>query len=139
MILVDTNIISELMKNDRHRAVEDWLDLQSPETLYTSSISLAEIVFGIERLPDGRKKSWLQSIMEDVFERQFIGRILPFEESAARAYGKIVASANAKGRSILIADGQIAAIAHIHDFTVATRDTAPFEAAGIPIINPWQI
>lgn len=139
MILVDTNIISELMKNDRHRAVEDWLDLQSSETLYTSSISLAEIVFGIERLPDGRKKSWLRSIMEDVFDRQFIGRTLPFEERAARAYGKIVASAAAKGRSILIADGQIAAIALVHGFTVATRDTAPFEAAGIPVINPWVL
>jgi predicted nucleic acid-binding protein len=139
MILFDTNVISELMKSDRHRAVEDWLDLQVPETLYASSISLAETVYGIERLPDGRRKSSLWTAMETVFERQFSGRIVAFDEHAARAYGRLVAAAGAKGKSILIADGQIAAIAKVHGFTIATRDTAPFEAAGIPVIDPWML
>ena len=139
MIVVDTNVISELMKSDRYRAVEDWLDRQAPSTLYTSSTSLAEVAFGIEKLPDGRRKSQLWSIMEDIFNGEFAGRILPFDEQAARAYGRLVAASRAKGHSILMADGQIAAIAAVHGFTVATRDTAPFEAAGIPVINPWAL
>lgn len=139
MILFDTNVISELMKSDRFRAVEDWLDLQRPETLYASSISLAEIVFGIEKLPEGRRKSDLRSVMESIFALQFENRILPFDERAARAYGIITAAARTKGKAILIADGQIAAIALAHGFTIATRDTAPFEAAGVRVINPWML
>jgi toxin FitB len=139
MILFDTNIISELMKSDRHRSVEDWLDLQASETMYASSISLAEIVFGIERLPDGRRKSNLWAVLENVLARQFGTRILPFDERAAFAYGEIVAAARSRGKTILIADGQIAAIARVHGFAVATRDTIPFEAAGVPVINPWML
>jgi len=139
MIVVDTNVISELMKSDRHRAVEDWLDLQSRSTFYAATTSLAEIAFGIEKLPDGRRKTILRSIMNEVFNRYFLGRILPFDETAARAYGRIVASARTRGRAILMADGQIAAIAQSQHFTVATRDTAPFEAAGVPVINPWMM
>lgn len=139
MIVVDTNVISELMKSDRHRTVEDWLDRQSPSAFYTASTSLAEIAFGVEKLPDGRRKTILLSIMNEVFDRYFSGRILPFDETAARAYGRIVASARAKGLSILIADGQIASIAQSHHFSVATRDTAPFEAAGVAVINPWMM
>ncbi|MGI2033670.1 type II toxin-antitoxin system VapC family toxin [Rhizobium panacihumi] len=139
MIVVDTNVISELMKSDRHRAVEDWLDRQPGSGFYTASTSLAEIAFGVEKLPEGRRKTILRSIINEVFDRYFAGRILPFDETAARAYGRILAAARAKGRSILMADGQIASIAQANDLTVATRDTAPFEAAGIPVINPWDV
>lgn len=139
MIVVDTNVISELMKSDRHRAVEDWLDREKPSRFYAASTSVAEIAFGVERLPEGRRKSILRAIMNEVFDRYFAGRVLPFDEAAARAYGRIVASARAKGRSILIADGQIASIAQANGFTVVTRDTAPFEAAGIAVIDPWTV
>lgn len=139
MIVVDTNVVSELMKSDRHRAVEDWLDRQPRSDFYTASTSLAEIAFGVEKLPEGRSKTILRSIMNEVFDRYFSGRILPFDETAARAYGHIVAAARAKGRSILMADGQIASVAQTNGLTVATRDTAPFEAAGIPVINPWNV
>lgn len=139
MIVIDTNVISELMKSDRHRAVEDWLDRQPRSDFYTASTSLAEIAFGVEKLPEGRRKTILRSIMNEVFDRYFSGRILPFDETAARAYGRILASARARGRSILMADGQIASIAQANGLTVATRDTAPFEAAGIAVINPWKV
>jgi predicted nucleic acid-binding protein len=94
---------------------------------------------GIEILPDGQRKAELRRDMEDIFARLFPSRILPFDEHAALTYGRLVASARADGRAILMADGQIASIARIHGFTVATRDTAPFEAAGVPVINPWQM
>ncbi|AYD00461.1 type II toxin-antitoxin system VapC family toxin [Neorhizobium sp. NCHU2750] len=137
MIVVDTNVISEIPKTDIHRTVQAWLDNQRGPSLYATAISLAEITFGIEKLPYGRRKDVLRENMETVFGTYFPGRILPFDEYAARAYGRLVAEARANGRSILIADGQIAAIAKVHGFTIATRDTAPFEAAGIPVIDPW--
>jgi predicted nucleic acid-binding protein len=77
--------------------------------------------------------------VEHVFSDQFEGRIIPFDERAARAYGQIVAQARSRGRSIQIADGQIAAIAKVHGFTVATRDTSPFEAAGVSVVDPWSL
>jgi toxin FitB len=139
MIVVDTNVISEIPKTAIHRQVQLWLDCQGTETLYATAISLAEITFGIEKLPPGRRKDVLRENMELVFEAYFSRRILAFDEHAARAYGRIIAAARAQGRSILIADGQIAAIAYVHGFTIATRDTAPFEAAGIPVIDPWKL
>jgi len=139
MIVVDTNVISEIPKTDIHRHVQAWLDNQQPSSLFATAISLAEIAFGIEKLPEGRRKDVLRQDMEMVFDTYFHGRILPFDEHAARAYGRIIASARAQGRQILIADGQIAAIAKVHGFTIATRDTAPFEAAGIPVIDPWML
>lgn len=138
MSILDTNVISEIKKIEIHRGVEDWLHRQEPGALFATAISLAEVMCGIEILPDGRRKSALRSDMERTFAHQFESRILPFDERAAHAYGRIVASARAKGRSILMADGQIAAIARVHGFAVATRDTLPFEAAGVPVINPWE-
>ncbi|TWF56756.1 type II toxin-antitoxin system VapC family toxin [Neorhizobium alkalisoli] len=139
MIVLDTNVVSEIAKTDRHRQVQAWLDNYPEAALYTTAISLAEIMFGIEKLPDGRRKETLREGTRIIFDRYLFGRILPFDEAAAHAYGRIVAAARAQGRAILIADGQIASIAQARGAIVATRDTAPFEAAGIPVINPWQI
>jgi predicted nucleic acid-binding protein len=139
MIILDTNVISEIPKTDIHRNVQAWLDEQAVGLLYATAISLAEIMFGIEKLPEGRRKDILRENMEYVFATYFLDRILPFDENAARAYGRIVATARAQGRPILIADGQIAAIAAVQGFTIATRNTAPFEAAGIPVIDPWMM
>lgn len=139
MIVLDTNVISEITKLEINPRVEAWLLGQTTGTLFATAVSLAEIMLGIEILPDGRRKSSLRNAMESTFARQFEGRILPLDERAARAYGSIVALARSKGRSILIADGQIAAIAKVHGFIVATRDTSPFEAAGIPVIDPWTL
>ncbi len=139
MIILDTNVISELAKADIHHEVEAWLDRQLVTTLFMTAISLAEVTLGIERLPDGRRKSGLRLDIERIFSRYFETRILAFDERSAYAYGRIVAVARTKGLSILMADGQIAAIAKVHGFVVATRDTSPFEAAGIEVINPWEL
>jgi predicted nucleic acid-binding protein len=139
MIVLDTNVISEIRRKEIDPGVAKWLLLQAPEKLFATAISLAEAMHGIEILPDGQRKAELRRDMEDIFARLFPSRILPFDEHAALTYGRLVASARADGRAILMADGQIASIARIHGFTVATRDTAPFEAAGVPVINPWQM
>jgi predicted nucleic acid-binding protein len=139
MIVLDTNVISEAAKPRMEPSVKLWFGDRAAGSLYATAVSLAEVVFGIEKMPEGQRKTDLGEDMQVIFEQYLGGRILPFDEAAARAYGKIVAAARRKGRSILIADGQIAAIAHVHGFSVATRDTAPFEAAGIPVINPWKL
>lgn len=139
MIILDTNVISAMPGTAVDPSVQAWLDEQPAHSLFSTAISLAEISFGIEKLPNGHRKHSLQEEMQAVFDTYFTGRILPFDEQAAYAYGKIVASARTQGRSILMADGQIAAIARVRGLAVATRDTAPFKSAGVAVINPWQL
>jgi predicted nucleic acid-binding protein len=139
MIVLDTNVISAIPESAAHRRVQAWLDEHPASSFCATAISLAEISFGIERLPVGRRKDTLRNEMDQVFATYFQNRILPFDEQAARTYGRIVADARARGRSILIADGQIAAIAKSRGLTVATRDIGPFQAAGVPVINPWML
>ena len=137
MIILDTNVVSEPMKLNGNPEVRIWLDQQAAESLYLTATSLSELLYGIEILPPGRRKEGLDTALGDLLEKLFGSRILPFDKTAARAYAPLVGRAKANGSAISVADGQIAAIAAIHGFTVATRDTAPFVAAGIPIINPW--
>ena len=138
MIILDTNVISEPMKAQAAPAVVAWLDRQSAETLYLTATNLSEVLTGIELLPAGRRKSGLSEAMQELLERLFGTRFLDFDRGAAVAYAVLVSRAMAKGLAISVADGQIAAIAAVHGFTVATRDTAPFLAAGVPVINPWE-
>jgi predicted nucleic acid-binding protein len=138
LIVLDTNVISEPARLIMEPNVRIWYAAQTPGSLYATAVSLAEMSYGVEKLPEGRRKTEIRQRMDAVFEQYFRGRILPFEERAARAYGLVVASARANGRAILMADGQLASIAKIHGLTVATRDTVPFEAAGVPVINPWK-
>lgn len=139
MIVVDTNVISEPFKRQPDARVLAWLDSQAPATLYLATMTLAEIMTGIATAPPGRFKSALQSGMAELFERLFAGRILPFDEAAAHAYARIQAAAKQRGQHIGVADGQIAAIAMQHGFAVASRDSAPYHAAGLAVINPWQL
>ncbi|MDP9839065.1 putative nucleic acid-binding protein [Neorhizobium huautlense] len=139
MIVLDTNVLSEIAKPDMDVRVRIWVASQAMQHLFTTAVTLAEVTFGIAIMPDGVRKTSLNTRTDEIFRRVFSSRILPFDETAARAYGRIVAAARAKGRSILMADGQIASIAQSSGFTVATRDTAPFEAAGVPVINPWNV
>jgi len=138
MIVLDTNVVSEPMKRDGNPSVRTWLDQQTAETLYLTATSLSELLVGIEILPDGKRKEGLDAALNELLARLFGSRILPFGQQAAMAYAPLVCRARNAGRLISVADGQIAAIAAIHDFTVATRDTAPFAAAGVPVINPWE-
>ena len=138
MIILDTNVVSEPMKLNGNPAVQTWLDQQAAETLYLTATSLSELLVGIEILPDSKRKEGLDTALSELVVGLFGARILPFDQQAAMAYAPLVGRARASGRLISVADGQIAAIAAVHGFTVATRDTAPFVAAGLPVINPWE-
>jgi len=136
VIILDTNVVSEAMKPSADSAVTAWLDAQLADTLYLSAITLAELLFGISSLPTGRRKDLLNALLDDLLAA-FEDRVLPFNNAAARAYADLAAKARAAGRGLPIPDGYIAAIAVAHGFAVATRDAAPFEAAGVTVINPW--
>lgn len=138
MIILDTNVIAEPMKKDGNPKVTHWLDEQSAETLYLTSTNLAEILTGIEFLPKGKRKEELRTNCRTLLTQLFGTRILPFDEEAAAVYANIVSKARSKGHSLSVADAQIAAIASIHGFVVATRDESPFVTAGITVINPFS-
>jgi predicted nucleic acid-binding protein len=137
MIVLDTNVISEALKPQPHPAVQAWLDAQAAETLYLTSITLAEFWFGIGVLPAGRRKTALEQAV-DGLSPLFEGRILPFDTAAARCYANRAVRARAAGQGPPTPDGYIAAIAAAHGYAVATRDTAPFKAAGVEVVNPWE-
>ena len=137
MILLDTNVISEAMKPAPERAVRDWLDAQAAETLFLSSVTIAELSFGIAALPKGRRKDNLIAGLEGLLAL-FAARILPFDTAAAQRYGELAAKARIAGRGFPTPDGYIAAIAATQGFTVATRDSSAFAAAGLQVINPWN-
>jgi predicted nucleic acid-binding protein len=114
-----------------------WLDAQAAETLYLSTVSLAELLFGVENLPAGQRRKALALSLQEKIMALFGERIVPFDLAAAKAYAKIVVRARRQGHPLSVADAQIAAIAAARRFSVATRDEAPFHAAGVPVINPW--
>lgn len=139
MIILDTNVVSEPMKPDGDRGVQTWLDEQIAETLYITSISVSELLLGIELLPDRKRKEGLAAALGDLLVTLFGDRVLPLDLQAATLHAARISKARTAGRAISMADGQIAAIAAIHGFTVATRDTAPFVAVGVPVVNPWEL
>jgi hypothetical protein len=136
MILIDTNVVSEALKPESHPAVRAWLDAQLAETLFLPSITVAELLFGIGALPDGRRQALLAARIDAVLET-FAGRILPFDTAAARRHADLAVAARAAGKGFPTPDGYIAAIAAAHGFAIATRDTGPFIAAGLTVIDPW--
>lgn len=136
MIVLDTNVVSEAMKPEPHPAVMAWLNAQAAPTLYLSSVTLAELLFGIAALPAGRRKDLLSQALEGLL-RLFRDRVLPFDADAAKHYAELAVTARAGGRGFPTPDGYIAAIAASRGFMVASRDTAPYEAARVPVINPW--
>jgi predicted nucleic acid-binding protein len=138
MILLDTNVISEPLKLTADVAVLNWIDAQMIETLYLSTISLAELRFGIAALSPGKRRDTLHTSFEQRILPLFAGRILPFDAAASEANAVLRARARAQGKAIAPADGYIAATAISHGLMVATRDTGPFEAAGLRVINPWS-
>lgn len=127
MIVLDTNVISETMKPAPAPAVLAWLNHQAADTLYLSSVTMAELLFGVGALPAGKRRDALAHAVDGVMAL-FRDRILPFDSAAARHYA---------GRGFPTPDGYIAAIAVSRGFIVASRDTAPFAAAGVTVIDPW--
>ena len=137
MIVLDTNVVSEAMKPDPNLAVRTWLNAQVTETLYLSSVTVAELLFGIGALPIGKRKDMLAQTLDGLM-RLFRDRILPFDIDAARCYAELAVTAKMSGRGFPTPDGYIAAIAASRGFIVASRDTAPYEAASVTVINPWE-
>lgn len=137
MILVDTNVISEPLRKSPEARVIAWIDAQPLETLSLSAITVAELRFGVASLPPGKRRETLHDSLETQVLPLFAGRILAFDLMASQAYAALMAKARAAGLAIGPADGYIAATAISHGMVVATRDTAPFQAAGVPVLNPW--
>ncbi len=137
MVVIDTNVVSELMRPAPEPAVLAWFSRQDSADLYLSAVSEAELRAGAAILPAGRRRDRLAAEVDAVVREDFAGRVLPFDSAAARAYAAIAASRRSEGRPILEADCQIAAIARARDAAVATRDGAGFEHCGVAVIDPW--
>lgn len=137
MIVLDTNVVSEAMKPQPAPAVLNWLDAQAAETIYISSVTVAELLFGVGALPDGRRKQQLATILKGLLSL-FDGRILPFDADAAHRYADLAVAARVAGKGFPTPDGYIAAIAAARGFTVASRDASAFRAAGVDVIDPWR-
>jgi predicted nucleic acid-binding protein len=138
MILLDTNVVSETMRPTPSEAVQRWLDEQAAETLYLSSVTIAEALFGIGAMPAGKRKDRLAEAL-DVWMKLFEGRILPFDLDAARHYAELGVRARISGKGFPTPDGYIAAIAASKGFAVATRDASAFLAAGLDVVDPWAV
>ena len=138
MILIDTNVISEPLRKAPETRVVDWIDAQPLETLYLSAITVAELRFGVASLAAGKRRDALHDDLESRALPLFTGRVLAFDMTASRAYADLMAGARSAGLAIGKADGFIAATAVANRMMVATRDTTPFEAAGVSVINPWE-
>jgi predicted nucleic acid-binding protein len=137
MIILDTNVVSEAMKPKPNPAVRAWLNDQAVETLYLSSITLAELLFGIGVLPASKRKDMLAQTLDGLMGL-FKDRVLPFDINAAKHYAELAVTAKLAGRGFPTPDGYIAAIAASRGFIVASRDKAPYEAASVVVINPWE-
>jgi predicted nucleic acid-binding protein len=137
LILLDTNVVSEAIKPDSHPSVRAWLDRQVAETLFLPSVTVAELLFGIGALPNGKRKNMLAARIDGLLDA-FAGRILPFDTPAARCYADLAVKARAGGKGFPTPDGYIAAIAAARGLAVVSRDTSAFYAAGLTVIDPWE-
>ena len=138
MIVLDTSILSEIMLASPNPAVYEWASQQPNHELYTTAISMAEILRGIEALPTGKRRSELLATAESVFGSLLFGRVLAFDENAARTFAFIALDRRVRGKPISLFDAQIAAIAKVREATVATRNVRDFEGCGVPVVNPWE-
>ena len=139
MIVVDTNVISELTRQTPAPQVVSWLDSVAESKVATTAITAAELLYGVARLPDGRRKTELSAAVDGLLSDDFDGRVLSFDQLAAGRYAEVVSRRERLGQPIGIADAQIAAICSAVGATLATRNIADFEDTGIELINPWSL
>ncbi|HXM42960.1 MAG TPA: type II toxin-antitoxin system VapC family toxin [Bryobacteraceae bacterium] len=137
MIVLDTNVVSEVMNPKPSAQVLSWMASCPQELLCITTITEAEILYGVELLPAGKRRAALQADIESMLKVEFAGRILPFDEQAARAFSRLAARRRSSGRPIGDLDAQIAAIAFSRGASVATRDVRDFEDCGVEVLNPW--
>ena len=138
MILLDTNVISEPQRREPNARVLEWIDAQALETLYLSAITVAELRAGIALMPAGKRRDGLHDNLEKRLLPMFANRVLSFDMACTKAYAELLAKCRAAGLAVETADAFIAAVALANGFAVATRDTSPFEAVGVNVINPWE-
>jgi toxin FitB len=138
MILLDTNVVSELMKGAPAPQVVRWVRTQPAASLYTTSITQAEVLHGLMLLPPGRRRRAIETAATAMFAEDFAGRILGFESDAALPFAQIAADRSRAGRPISSFDAQIAAIARAVGAAIATRNVPDFEGCGVALVNPWQ-
>ncbi|MHB1959982.1 MAG: PIN domain-containing protein [Acidobacteriaceae bacterium] len=137
MIVLDTNVLSELMRPNPTLSVIRWMGQHPGPQMAVTAITEAEIFYGIELLPQGKRKNRLLSMAEAMFAVDLGGRTLPFDGESARLYAKIASARRTNGKPISVPDAQIAAIVLAHKGVLATRNTMDFDGCGIPLINPW--
>lgn len=137
MIVLDTNVLSELMKREPSPTVIAWIEARTAASMFTTTLTLAEILYGIRLLPSGKRQSEIEEAAWEMFRADFAGRVLSFDQDAAQAYAKVAASRRQAGRPMTQFDAQIAAIALSRDGAVATRNIADFEGCGLDLIDPW--
>jgi predicted nucleic acid-binding protein len=136
VIVLDTNVLGELTRPNPASAVFEWVNVQPASELVTTSVTLAESLYGVARLPDGRRKAELARVASAIFDR-FRGRIWSFDASAAQEYADLVAARFRLGRPISVQDAQIAAICRSRGAVLATRNVKDFEGVGVAVVNPW--
>jgi predicted nucleic acid-binding protein len=138
MIVLDTNVLSELMRSHPDESVSQWIAKRKATILFITALTKAEILYGLELLSEGRKRTVLTEAAQSMFDLDFAGRILPFDSDAAKQFAAIAAQRRTLGRPISQIDAQIAAITRSHNATLATRNVSDFEECGITIVNPWE-
>jgi hypothetical protein len=137
MIVLDTNVVSELMKSAPEPAVMAWIDAIPGAALFLSAVTQAENLYGVALVPEGKRREGLALAARTAFETYFRGRILPFDSEAAEAFAALAAGRRRAGRPISHADAQIAAIARSRGAALATRNVPDFEGCGVEIVDPW--
>jgi predicted nucleic acid-binding protein len=137
MIVLDTNVLSELMRRRPAPRVVEWVDEQDASALAITAITVAELLYGVARLRDGARKAKLASAVHALVREDFSGTVLPFDVAAAEQYAVLVSEREGQGRPVSTADGQIAAICRHHGAQLATRNVRDFDATGIAVLNPW--
>jgi hypothetical protein len=138
MIVLDTNVVSAMMRPSPEPSVIDWLNRQETAALYLSTITLAEIGYGLQVMPGGKRRRSLEERFEKFVATGFAHRVLGFDVHAAKLYGEVMGRRKALGRPMGILDGQIASIARANAFAIATRNVRDFEECGLDVVNPFQ-
>jgi len=138
MMVLDTNVVSELMRAQPAPQVLDWVNAQPSDQLCLCSVVVAELLYGVGRMPDGVRKSAMLSAMQSMVLEDFAGRVLPFDLDAAVAFAQMVVQREKMGRTIATADAQIAAICAAHGARLATRNIRDFASLDLQLINPWD-
>ncbi len=138
MIILDTNVVSELMRPAPEARVLRWFSSQAAEDLHVTSVTMAEILYGVELISAARRRDVVRAGVEKMFEAAFVDHVLTFEDRAARVYSQIASSRRRQGKPMSQGDAQIAAISRVHGATLATRNPYVFEGCGVRLVNPWE-